>query len=176
MDVTFYERDVLSQVSDLLHGKKSREDLIPLLQQVQKRLGYLPEAVLEEIAAVLQVLPVEVFGAATFYNHFRLHPPGENEIKVCLGTACYMVGGRVALESFARRLGIQEGEITPDGKFSLERVACVGCCAMAPVVVVNGRIEKHVTPTRVDGILLSFELPSKHTGKEAGCGKGEEVV
>ncbi len=137
--------------------KPKKENLIPILQQVQKGIGYLPRLAMEKIAEALEIPAVEVYGPATFYNQFRLHPPGDNEIEVCMGTACYMVGGVEAMESFERRLQIKEGETTPDRKFSLERVACVGCCTMAPVVVVNKNVEGHVTPTRVDGILLPFE-------------------
>ena len=103
---------------------------------------------------------------ATFYNQFRLHPPGKHQIKVCMGTACYMVGGKIALESFERRLQIKEGETTRDRKFSLERVACVGCCSMAPVVVVDEKIEQRVTPTRVDGIMLALAEESDAEKRE----------
>ena len=107
---------------------------------------------------VLRIREIEVFGVATFYNQFRLSPPGKHPIKVCLGTACHMKGGRIILEAWQRRLSIKVGEVTPDREFSLERVACVGCCAMAPVTVVEENVEGKVSPTRVDGILLSFEL------------------
>jgi NADH-quinone oxidoreductase subunit E len=112
---------------------------------------------MEKIALELGVPAVDVYGLATFYNQFRLNPPGENQIKVCMGTACYMAGGQIALESFERRLEIKENETTPDRKYSLERVACVGCCSMAPVVVVNDQVEGSVTPTRVDGIILALQ-------------------
>ncbi|MEW5920029.1 MAG: NADH-quinone oxidoreductase subunit NuoE [Bacillota bacterium] len=148
------------------HGAR-RENLIPLLQEVQERLGYLPKPAMEEIASALGVPAVEVYGPATFYNAFRLHPPGDHQIKVCMGTACFMIGGQIALDSFERRLKIKLGETTPDRRFSLDQVACVGCCALAPVVVVDNLVEGHVTPTRVDGIILSFET-------QQGDGKGEQ--
>ncbi|HPU01920.1 MAG TPA: NADH-quinone oxidoreductase subunit NuoE [Bacillota bacterium] len=150
----------------------TRENLIPILLQVQEALGYLPGLAMEQIAAALKMPAVEVYGLATFYNQFRLHPPGKHQVKVCMGTACYMVGGRIALECFERRLGIKEGETTPDREFSLERVACVGCCTMAPVVVVDEHVEGKVTPTRVDGILLSFGKAIA-SGAEAAGKKGE---
>jgi NADH-quinone oxidoreductase subunit E len=147
---------ILNTVKAVLaeHGA-AREKLIPLLQGVQERLGYLPKLAMEELASALAMPAVEVFGPATFYHAFRLHPPGEHEFKVCMGTACYMAGGQIALESLARRLRIKPGETTPDGKFSLDHVACVGCCALAPVVLVDGVAEGRVTPTRVDGLMLS---------------------
>ncbi len=144
-------------VVKILHNyNHKRERLVPLLQEVQNKLGFLPGPAMEKIAEHFEIPAVDVYGLATFYNQFRLNPPGENEIKVCMGTACYMVGGQVALESFERRLDIKEGGTTPDRKFSIERVACVGCCSMAPVIVLNDQVEGHVTPTRVDGIVNSL--------------------
>lgn len=155
---------ILETVNTALSEYKARrENLIPLLQTVQEQLGYLPKLAMEEIARALNIPAVEVFGPATFYNSFRLHPPGEHQFKVCMGTACYMVGGQIALDSFERRLKIKSGETTPDRKFSLDQVACVGCCALAPVVVVDNLVEGHVTPTRVDGLILSF---NGDTGKK----------
>ena len=153
------KESILNSVDEVLQKYNPyRENLVPILQRVQDRLGYLPALAMEKIASILDIPPVDVFGVATFYNQFRLNPPGENEFKVCLGTACYMVGGEIALNSLERRLGINEGETTEDKKFSLERVACVGCCSMAPVVVINDSIEGYVTPTKVDGLLNSLGL------------------
>lgn len=135
-----------------------RENLIPALQEIQRRFGYLPEQAMQKLASALNIPEVDVYGVATFYNQFRLQAPGRHQIKVCMGTACHMVGGHIILDCFERRLGIRQGETTGDGEFSLERVACVGCCALAPVVVVDDKVEGKVTPTRVDGILLGFEL------------------
>jgi NADH-quinone oxidoreductase subunit E len=147
--------EILKIVGDILKNHAAnRENLIPILQQVQAKLGYLPGPAMEKIAAASGVPAVDLYGLATFYNQFRLHPPGKHRVNVCMGTACYMAGGRIALDSFERRLKIKEGETTPDRNFSLERVACVGCCTMAPVVVVDDKVEGRVTPTRVDGILL----------------------
>jgi len=148
-----------------------RERLIPMLQAVQERLGYLPKLAMEELAGALAIPAVEVFGPATFYHAFRLHPPGEHEFKVCMGTACYMAGGQLALESLTRRLRIKPGETTPDRKFSLDHVACVGCCALAPVVLVDGVAEGRVTPTRVDGLILSkSEDPIRENQRSVGKG------
>lgn len=140
---------------------KTREDLIPILQQVQARLGYLPALAMEKIAEGVRVAAADIYGLATFYNQFRLNPPGKHQVKVCLGTACYMVGGTITLESFERRMEIKEGETSPNRLYSLERVACVGCCTMAPVVVVDGEVEGKVTPTRVDGIMLALNETEK---------------
>ena len=163
------KEEIIKSVQDVFQKHEAtRENLVPLLQHVQKRLGYLPRLAMEKIAQNIGIPAVDVYGLATFYNQFRLNPPGKNEIKICMGTACYMVGGEIALESFERRLGIKEGETSADREFSLERVACVGCCTMAPVVVVNEDIEGTVTPTRVDGIILSLQEngPKEEKGNE----------
>lgn len=159
MELSKAEIENISQVtSQILETQgKTREKLITILQKIQEEMGYLPQLAMEKVAEALEIPAVDVYELATFYNQFRLHPPGEHHIEVCMGTACYMVGGEVAMDSFQRRLEIKEGETTSDRKFSLDRVACVGCCSLAPVVVVDNEIEKHVTPTRVDGILLAYE-------------------
>lgn len=137
---------------------RERGKLIPILQEVQAKFGYQPREAMLEIANFLDIPESEVYSVATFYNQFRFVPPGKHKIKVCLGTACHMKRGEIILEAWQRELEIKEGEITQDRQFSLERVACVGCCAMAPVSVVDDRVEGKVSPTRVKGILLSFEL------------------
>lgn len=143
-----------------------REKLIPILQGVQEKLGYLPKESMKLIAKALEIPAVEVYEVATFYNQFRLNPPGKHQVKVCMGTACHMTGGNIIMESFERRLEIKEGETTPDREYSLERVACVGCCALAPVVVVDDKVEAKVRPTRVDGILLGFEMEKQAAERE----------
>ncbi len=166
---------ILEQVSEILKNNKAdRENLVPLLQKVQGVLGYLPQLAIEKIAEALGIPGVDVFGLATFYNQFRLNPPGEYQFKVCMGTACHMIGGQIILESFERRLEISEGETTPERKYSLERVACVGCCAIAPVVVVNDKVEGKVTPTRVDGILLQFDGDGDDPGGGKETGEQEQ--
>ena len=134
-----------------------RRNVIALLQEVQKEFSYLPKEAMQGIAHFLDVPEVEVYGVATFYNQFRLNPPGKHSIRVCLGTACHMKGGYITLDAWKRRLNIGPGETTPDREFDLDTVACVGCCTMAPVVVVDGKPEGKVEPTKVDGILLAFE-------------------
>ena len=137
-------------------GRK-RGNLIPILQKVQGRLGYLPRPAMTEIARFLGIPEVDVYGVVTFYNQFRLTPPGKHPIRVCLGTACHMKGGYITLDAWKRRLEIGPGETTPDREFDLDTVACVGCCVMAPVTVVDDKPEGQVEPTKVDGILLAFE-------------------
>jgi NADH-quinone oxidoreductase subunit E len=152
-------KDQVPQILKLHRGK--RKELIPILQDIQASLGYLPKEAMLDVAEFLNMTESAVYGVATFYNQFRLTPPGKHPIKVCLGTACHTKGGKVILESWERELGIKVGETTPDREFSLERVACVGCCAMAPVTVVEEKPQGHVSPIRVKGILLSYELERK---------------
>jgi NADH-quinone oxidoreductase subunit E len=141
----------------LSHFGKKRGNLIPILQGVQKELGYLPRQAMAEIAQFLDIPEVDVYGVVTFYNQFRLNPPGKHSIRVCLGTACHMKGGYIALDAWKRRLNIDRGQTTPDREFDLDTVACVGCCVMAPVTVVDDKPQGQVEPTKVDGILLSFK-------------------
>ncbi len=171
------KEQILASVDEVLkNSSKLREDLIPTLQKVQAKLGYLPALAMEKIAEGLNVPAADVYGLVTFYNQFRLNPPGKHQVKVCLGTACYMVGGDITLESFERRMEIREGETSLDRLYSLERVACVGCCTMAPVVVVDEEVEGKVTPTRVDGIMLALQDEEKKsvTEQEPNQGRGED--
>ncbi len=153
-------REILNSFS------RDQANLIPVLQSIQDRLGYLPRTTLLETAAYLDVAPVEVYGVATFYNQFRLNPPGKHSIKVCLGTACHMKGGNISLEAWQRRLNIGVRQTTADGEFDLDTVACVGCCHMAPVTVVDNNPTGGVEPTKVDGILLGFGREIEAKGEE----------
>jgi NADH-quinone oxidoreductase subunit E len=148
---------IIKETGQVLNGfSKKRQHLIPILQGVQGKLGYLPQEAMNAIAAYLDIAAIDVYGVVTFYNQFRLNPPGLHSVRVCLGTACHMKGGYISLEAWQRRLNIKSGETTPDKEFDLDTVACVGCCTKAPVTVVDGKPEGGVDPTRVDGILLGF--------------------
>jgi NADH-quinone oxidoreductase subunit E len=150
---------------------RKRMNLIPILQKVQARLGYLPRQAMTEIAAYLDIPDIDVYGVVTFYNQFRLNPPGRHSVKVCLGTACHMKGGYIALDAWKRRLGIEPRQTTPDREFDLDTVACVGCCTMAPVSIIDDKPEARVDPTRVDGIMLAFGHEFGGKNKKEGDGK-----
>ncbi len=153
------QEKIESFTRELLQSRpKEPGSLIPILQRTQEIFGYLPRKAMEEISAFLELPESEVYGVATFYDQFRFHPPGKHPIKVCMGTACHIRGASVILESWERRLSIKFGQTTPDREFSLDRVACVGCCALAPVAVVGDKVHGHMAPTKVDGILLAFQL------------------
>ncbi|HXX35127.1 MAG TPA: NADH-quinone oxidoreductase subunit NuoE [Thermodesulfobacteriota bacterium] len=151
----------------ILEGMESkRENLIPVLQKIQEVLGYLPSYAMLEVARFLKIPEIDVYGVATFYNQFRLTPPGKHSIRVCMGTACHVKGGHITLAAWQRRLKIGPGETSPDREFDLDTVACVGCCAMAPVTVVDKKVEAKADPTKVDGILLSYQLQKEKEEKE----------
>jgi NADH-quinone oxidoreductase subunit E len=150
------EKNERSTTQVLSGFSRKRENLIPILQKVQEKLGYLPREAMAEIAEYLKIPAMDVYGVVTFYNQFRLNPPGKHSIRVCLGTACHMKGGYITLEAWKRRLKINPRETTADQEFDLDTVACVGCCTMAPVTVVDKKPEAQVEPTKVDGILLAF--------------------
>lgn len=145
---------------------KERGQLIPILQWIQGRWAYLHTEAIRMVADHLGISPSEVYGVATFYNQFRFTPPGKHPIKVCLGTACHVRGGEIILENFERKLGIKEGETTSDREFSVERVACVGCCALAPVAVVDSVVQGHMAPSRVEGILLGYQIEKEKAQRE----------
>ena len=161
------ELSIVQIIDEIVPHPTRRSDLIPVLQKTQAALGYLPREAMMAIAEKLGLHSSEVYSMATFYNQLRLTPPGRQQIKVCLGTACHIKGGKIILDSWKRELNLEEAKTSADREYSLERVACVGCCAMAPVTVVNNRIEARVSPTRVKGILLDLELrKQKQHGKK----------
>ena len=155
--------DIDSQISAF---EKRRENLIPILQMIQNRHAYLPSEALKLVADHLDITRGEVYSVATFYNQFRFHPPGRNPIKVCLGTACHVSGGDIILENFERKLEIKAGETTPDREFSIDRVACVGCCALAPVALVDEVVYGHMAPSKVEGIILGFQIEKEKEARQ----------
>lgn len=131
--------------------------LIPVLQKAQEIYGYLPEEVQKIIAEQMDIPLEEVYGVVSFYSHFSLNPKGKYAISVCLGTACYVKGAQQILDRLSRKLGISPGEVTPDGKFSLDATRCLGACGLAPVMVVNGEVYGKLTPEKLDGILAKYD-------------------
>jgi NADH-quinone oxidoreductase subunit E len=150
------------QISAILkkYGSK-RNGLIPLLLEIQKEFGYLPKKVMKAIADFLGMKPIDVWGVVTFFNQFRLTPLGRNHVKVCLGTACHLAGGRLVMEALERELKIKVGETSKEGNFSLERVACIGCCMLAPVTVIKDKIYPKMTPFKVEESLIPYRQESK---------------
>jgi NADH-quinone oxidoreductase subunit E len=141
------------------------ENLIATLQDIQERDGYLSEETIRALATASGVSENEIYGVATFYSQFRFQPPAEHTIHVCQGTACHVRGGHQLLHDFEERLRLTAGEMTTDRKFGLERVACVGCCALAPVVLVDGQVRAGMKPKSVSGLLA--KLGYKPAAKDA---------
>jgi NADH-quinone oxidoreductase subunit F len=132
--------------------------MVALLQKAQRQHGYLDRKELERIAEATGRSPAQVYGVATFYNQFRFNPPGRHPIRVCLGTACHLKGGNILLDEWRRRLEIDTGQTTDDGEFSLERVACVGCCSLAPVILDGEKLYPEAQVSTVGGIVLRSEM------------------
>jgi len=133
--------------------KGERADLIPVLQEIQSVYGYLPQKAINHISRWLKISENEIYGVATFYAQFRFTPRGKHHLKVCLGTACHVKGGEQMLEVVKRRFEINPGETTADGTYDLERVACLGCCALAPVFTLDDKIYAQMSVLKLQGIL-----------------------
>lgn len=141
--------------------KGRADELIPMLQRVQRALGFLPEQALLEIARLTGLSAAGVYGTATFYTQFRFQPVGKNIIRVCRGTACHVKGSNRLLETIEEHLRVTPGQMTPDGLFTIETVACFGSCALAPIMVVNDSVYGSVTRSSalklLDGIRMREE-------------------
>lgn len=164
-------KDIQSSLSKM---DNARSNLIPILQLVQNKLSYLPRDAIYIVAKHLGISFPEVYGVATFYNQFRFNPPGRNPIKICMGTACHVKGGDIILENFERKLEIKEGETTEDREFSIERVACVGCCALAPVALLGETVHGHMAPSKVEGLILRTQVEKEKQEREKKKNESEE--
>jgi NADH-quinone oxidoreductase E subunit len=133
-----------------------QSSLIPLLQQVQEQCGYIPREAVDTVANALGLFPSQVFGVITFYSQFYTEPRGRNVVRVCRGTACHVRGGKKILQLVQNELGVQDGETTPDYQFSLETVACLGACALSPVMVVNHSYYGKMNPKKIATILNQY--------------------
>jgi NADH-quinone oxidoreductase subunit E len=153
-------RDALKQIPP------QRRHLIPVLQSVQRTLSYLPSEAIELVARHFNLTCSDVYGVATFYNQFRFNPPGRHPVRVCMGTACHVKGGDIILEHFERKLEIKEGETTNDREFSIDRVACVGCCALAPVALMGETLHGHMMTSKVEGLILRVRIENEKAERE----------
>lgn len=132
-------------------------NLINILHDVQDKLGYLPEEVQREVAACLKISAAKVYGVVSFYSFFTMEPKGRYPISVCMGTACYVRGAEKLLDELKEQLHIGIGEVTGDGKFSLDCLRCVGACGLAPVILVGKKVYAKIEPYQIKGILDSCE-------------------
>jgi len=173
--VEIQEKTLLNDMASMLGGfDKERGNLIPILQMIQARHHYLSPRALKMVAKYLKVSTCEVYGVATFYNQFRFYPPGKHQIKVCLGTACHVRGGDIILENWERKLGIKAGETTQNREFSIDRVACIGCCALAPVATTDNTVHGHMAPSKVVGLILGFEIQKEREKRQRQKGESKQ--
>ena len=142
---------------------KDRSNLIAILQDIQSELGYLPESALKEISEHVAIPLSSVYGVATFYNQFRLNPIGKNVIRVCRGTACHVKNSANILVAIETELGVKAGQTTRDKNFTLETVACIGACSIAPVININEEYYGRVTVKEIPKILNKFKKESSKT-------------
>ncbi|MCK8827231.1 NADH-quinone oxidoreductase subunit NuoE [Natroniella acetigena] len=151
-------QEYLAPLQTILDGYEGKEkDLIPILQESQEEYGYLAEEVLKEIASNLDLSFGQVYGVVTFYSQFHLEPRGENVIRICMGTACHVKGGDKILDKLKEELEIDDGETTDDLKFTLEAVACIGACGLAPVIMINDNTHGRLVPKDIPEILTQYE-------------------
>lgn len=142
--------------SYISENKNIKGPLMPIMQKAQELFGYLSMETMTKIADSLNIPVSEVYGVATFYAQFSLNPKGEKVISVCTGTACYVKGAQGILDEVKKQLGIDVGETTPDGKFTIMDTRCLGCCGLAPVLVVNEDVYGRLVPADVKGILDKY--------------------
>jgi len=149
---------ITTEIDDILqrHPNAGRSSLIPILQEVQEAHGYVSKDAVVQIGGHLGLPAAKVYGVATFYNQFRFAPPGQFHIQVCRGTACHVKGSAGILEAIQQILKVQPGQTTRDGLFSLEVVACIGACGLAPVIAVNGEFHAKLTVEAVKGIIDEY--------------------
>jgi NADH-quinone oxidoreductase subunit E len=157
------------QLDDILvESRKDKRFLIRILQETQRKLGYIPRDAMLKIAGFLDIPPSCVWGVVTFYNQFRLTPRGKHPVDVCMGTACHLAGGALVLEAMAREMDIKEGDVSADGKFSLERVACVGCCALAPVAVIGDQVYSRMNSQKAEEAIATLKGEEQETARPDG--------
>jgi NADH-quinone oxidoreductase subunit E len=147
-----------STVHEILNHYPNRghDSLIPILQQVQDQLGFLSEEAVVEVGKYLQMPASKIFGVATFYNQFRFTQPGKYHVQVCRGTACHVLGSATVLDEMEKQLKVKSGQTTRDKLFSLEVVACIGACGLAPVISINGEFHAKVTSESIKSIVEDY--------------------
>jgi len=152
--MTTIEKDI-EQILDR-HKQAGRDSLIPVLQEIQEVNGFLSREAVVQVGRHLNLPTSKIYGVATFYNQFRFHAPGQFHIQVCRGTACHVKGSEAILDAIRRELKIDAGETTRDGLFSLEAVACIGACGLAPAICINGEFHVKLELDSIKGILDDY--------------------
>ncbi|GAB4328858.1 MAG: NADH-quinone oxidoreductase subunit NuoE [Bacteroidales bacterium] len=155
MQATDQHKQVLEEVFSGTE-RPGADQLIPVLQQIQEKAGYLSRESINEVGRKMGIPASRIYGVATFYNQFRFVPKGKYHIQVCRGTACHVLGSATVLDWLEKRLGIKAGETDRKGLFSLEVVACIGACGLAPVITVNGEFHARVDDVKLEEIISSY--------------------
>lgn len=152
------KKEILNFKLDLINKRRQDGSLISLLQSAQDSYGYIPEKVIYYISELVGIPAAEIYGVITFYSQFRLKPVGKNLIKICEGTACHVNGAKTVRTALQDELGIEVGETTDDGMFSLQSVACLGCCSLAPVMMVNNDTQGNLVTEKIKKIIKETKL------------------
>ena len=148
----------VTKLNEIINKHKGKPGgLIPVLEEAQVALEYLPISVQKKIAAMLNLPLSRIYGVVTFYSFFTMTPRGKHTVRVCLGTACYVRGGKAIADALKKEFGIEDGETTPDRMFTLETIRCLGACGLGPVLVVNEDVHGRVKPTKVREILSQYK-------------------
>ena len=152
------ENKIKKEVQDIMAPyKEEKDNLIPILNDIQEKYGYIPKVAQMEVSNYLNIAMAEIFGVITFYSRFTLEPKGKYNISVCLGTACFVKGSQAILDRLKERLKLEEGKTSEDGKFSIDTTRCVGACGIAPVFTVNSEVYGHATVKKLDEVLEQLE-------------------
>lgn len=158
MEIQEFSCEELSRVDAIILRYQSRPgSLIPVLEEVQEAIGYLPRSIQKRVALGLTIPFSEVYGVVTFYSFFTMKPRGRHTIRCCLGTACYVRGGKKIMEKLTQELEINPGDTTDDRRFSLETVRCLGACGLAPVMMVGEDTFRQIKPTKISSVIQDYE-------------------
>lgn len=151
-----YSKEIKNFKYDLINKRKQHGALIPLLQSAQDSYGYIPEKAIHYISEVVNIPAAEIYGVITFYSQFRLKPLGKNVIRICEGTACHVNGAKNILKVLQNELAIGVGETTEDGLFTLQSVACLGCCSLAPVIMINDETFGNLDSDKTKNVIKKY--------------------
>lgn len=155
------KKEILNFKIDLINKRHQPGSLIPLLQSAQNSYGYIPEKIIDYISELVGIPPAEIYGVITFYAQFRLKPIGKNLIRICEGTACHVNGAKTVLSLLQDEIGISIGETTDDGIFSLVSVACLGCCSLAPVMMINEETFGNLDQNKIKKAVAKYSKADK---------------
>ena len=151
------DKKIIKETQEILSKfTNSKDNLIIVLEEIQKKYGYIPQVSQVEISEYLNIPVAEIYGVVTFYSRFTTKPKGKYNVSVCLGTACFVKGSKEILERAKQKLGIEEGETSKDGKFSLDSTRCVGACGLAPVFTVNNEVYGKATVKKLDEVIDEY--------------------